>query len=423
MDMKRILQALDTTSTKPVEGADNMSKFLSIIDKNDVEIIKEEIDNNKTLNEGANPHKVSLPVQMAMQHYAKPAVEKKPSLLKKYFAEAEEVQQQELLKKQNQLAMYSRKIANRVLETSKIKEARLAPDQLAKLMQYKQQNAKPVQPQSASIEPLSPEKQAEVDSWAQDLKKHFDTRTTTGRHVKREPIKHVEPKPAEPAPVENPGIDMDKLSLPEAQALLAKMNHLIRTMEKVEQLSIRAEKFPGGLTPGLQADLELELPTPRNAKEYDDAIEVWDRKLEKLQQFISMKRATWAKKKTPVYENEGQRDEKTIQQEINALSKERSKVEYALQKVKEITKEIKYDDTAGSIISRVRALANSGINIDEADLKYAEQDVFEAERALESAVYGLEQAFEDAVRSVQNQIDELESEVDEIHWNRKYGRE
>ena len=89
MDMKRILQALDGASTKPVEGANDMSKFLRIIEKNDVTVIREEINNNAVLNEGANPHKVTLPVQMAMQHY-QPAVEKKsksPSLLERYFQE------------------------------------------------------------------------------------------------------------------------------------------------------------------------------------------------------------------------------------------------------------------------------------------------------------------------------------------------
>jgi hypothetical protein len=102
MDMKRILQALDNSSTKPVEGADDIKKALSIV------------------TEGANPHKVALPVQMAMQHYSKPIVTaEKKSLLKKYFAEtedriAEELAEEQELKSQR-LKMYSQEIANRVL--------------------------------------------------------------------------------------------------------------------------------------------------------------------------------------------------------------------------------------------------------------------------------------------------------------------
>ena len=59
--MKRILQAMDGVATKPVVGANDMAKFLSIVDKNaSVQLLQE-----------GNPHKVSLPVQMAMQHYQK----------------------------------------------------------------------------------------------------------------------------------------------------------------------------------------------------------------------------------------------------------------------------------------------------------------------------------------------------------------
>jgi hypothetical protein len=103
MDMKRILQALDTASTKPVEGANDMKKFLSVV------------------TESANPHKVALPVQMAMQHYQVPKAEPviptvtKSLLLKKYFEESEEVEAQALAEKRERLRMYSQTIAERVL--------------------------------------------------------------------------------------------------------------------------------------------------------------------------------------------------------------------------------------------------------------------------------------------------------------------
>jgi len=99
MDMKRILQALDNASTKPVEGANDIKKALSIV------------------TEGANPHKVALPVQMAMQHYQSPVIKETPkqSLLKQYFQEAEEVVAEELLEKKERLRMYSKQIAERVL--------------------------------------------------------------------------------------------------------------------------------------------------------------------------------------------------------------------------------------------------------------------------------------------------------------------
>ena len=104
MDMKKILQAMDGVSSAPVEGSNDMKKFLSVI------------------TEGANPHKVALPVQMAMNHYQTPKEPKvkKESLFKKYFAEAEEQVTAELEAEQaireQRIKQYARKIANRVLE-------------------------------------------------------------------------------------------------------------------------------------------------------------------------------------------------------------------------------------------------------------------------------------------------------------------
>jgi hypothetical protein len=97
MDMKKILQALDTASSKPVENSSDMKKFVSIV------------------TEGSNPHKVALPVQMAMQHYqeTKPV---KESTLRKYFVEAEEVINQKQEEKHQLMTMYAQRIAKRVLE-------------------------------------------------------------------------------------------------------------------------------------------------------------------------------------------------------------------------------------------------------------------------------------------------------------------
>lgn len=98
MDMKKILQAMDGVSTKPVEGASDMSKFMSIV------------------TEGANPHKVALPVQMAMQHYSKPVEKKQPktSMIGKYFAEAEELINAKQEEKKTHLRQYASMIAERV---------------------------------------------------------------------------------------------------------------------------------------------------------------------------------------------------------------------------------------------------------------------------------------------------------------------
>jgi hypothetical protein len=124
MDMKRILQALDGASSKPVEGADSMKKFLSV------------------MTEGANPHKVSLPVQMAMQHYQAvepaPVVERKPSLLNKYFQEVEQEISEQHASRQQLIKQYSQTIAERVL----IKEAANPAQQAAIAIAKKKKKVK-----------------------------------------------------------------------------------------------------------------------------------------------------------------------------------------------------------------------------------------------------------------------------------------
>jgi len=108
MDMKRILQAMDDVATKPVEGGNDMKKFLQVV------------------TEGANPHKVALPVQMAMQHYSevktaapKPIKEVKKSamssLLQKYVVDAEEEILEDNAIRKEIISEQARRIADRVL--------------------------------------------------------------------------------------------------------------------------------------------------------------------------------------------------------------------------------------------------------------------------------------------------------------------
>jgi len=85
----------------------SLSKFLSIVDKNDVSI----------LSEGTNPHKVALPVQMAMQHYQQPKTKPQPRerLIDKYFVEAETEIMQRKEEKRALINQYAKTIAERVL--------------------------------------------------------------------------------------------------------------------------------------------------------------------------------------------------------------------------------------------------------------------------------------------------------------------
>jgi hypothetical protein len=101
--------ALQAQKTQPAPVQEGMDKFLSIVKKNDVSI----------LNEGANPHKVSLPVQMAMQHYqqCEPSTtsSNKTSLLKKYFHEVENEVNEQAKAKRHLVNQYASVIAERVM--------------------------------------------------------------------------------------------------------------------------------------------------------------------------------------------------------------------------------------------------------------------------------------------------------------------
>ena len=95
---------MDSVKTSaPIENTDSMKKFMSIV------------------TEGSTPHKVALPVQMAMQHYAKPVEEELtkhsagPSLLKQYMAEASAEKEAEQYTKATDLKMYAQKIAYKVM--------------------------------------------------------------------------------------------------------------------------------------------------------------------------------------------------------------------------------------------------------------------------------------------------------------------
>lgn len=107
--MKKILQALDGTPSKPVEGSPDMKKFLQVV------------------TEGANPHKVTLPVQMAMNHYQQPkTVEqvkevKKPNLSSKlyqYYEAAEQQFAESEIERKEIISEQARAIAERVKNKS-----------------------------------------------------------------------------------------------------------------------------------------------------------------------------------------------------------------------------------------------------------------------------------------------------------------
>ena len=98
MDFKNILAKLDDISSKPVDDINDMRKFVSL------------------MAEHAISSKVSLPVQMTMRHYTAPSVNtKKPSVLRQYIAEAEEIQVEKQSTRKKELNKKARIIAEKIL--------------------------------------------------------------------------------------------------------------------------------------------------------------------------------------------------------------------------------------------------------------------------------------------------------------------
>jgi len=114
-------RAMAQVNSAPVQE-NSLSKFLSIVDKNNVSM----------LSEGANPHKVALPVQMAMQHYQQHTEKPQPRerLIDKYFVEAETEITQRKEEKRALINQYAKTIAERVLmkESALVSEAPIAMD-------------------------------------------------------------------------------------------------------------------------------------------------------------------------------------------------------------------------------------------------------------------------------------------------------
>lgn len=86
----------------------------------------------------------------------------------------------------------------------------------------------------------------------------------------------------------------------------------------------------------------------------------------------------------------------------------------ALQDALQITKAIKYFDNHIEIINEIRELAEMH-GIDEKELKYHINKVYEAKNDLESAIFNLVEPFEDAVRSAQFDDEEDLDEMSNIN--------
>lgn len=129
-----------------------MSRFLSI------------------MNEGKSPHKVALPVQMAMQHYQTPvkqAINETSSVFKTYVALVENDIAEQRTEKQQLIRQYSQRIAEAVLMKERVVGGEVTPPGINRL------TGKPIEPQPAPSAPTD-------TSAVVPLGKRFDPRFKNG---------------------------------------------------------------------------------------------------------------------------------------------------------------------------------------------------------------------------------------------------
>jgi DNA repair ATPase RecN len=107
-------------------------------------------------------------------------------------------------------------------------------------------------------------------------------------------------------------------------------------------------------------------------------------------------------------------DVKGIKQKIVELSQEKEQLESAVNKAREITKNIKYERASYDIIVQLREVAEQ-VKINPREFQYYENAVMQAQSALESAVFELDDVFVDLYKNISNQLEELESQLSDLN--------
>jgi hypothetical protein len=106
-----------------------------------------------------------------------------------------------------------------------------------------------------------------------------------------------------------------------------------------------------------------------------------------------------------------------IQAQIAQLQPLADKLEYGPQAARDITKQIKYADTHMTIINELGALAEK-LGLNEKELDYYTNQVFDAKNNLESAVYETEEFFDDKYKEVAYKIEELEMDLQDLEYEK-----
>ena len=173
-------------------------------------------------------------------------------------------------------------------ESGEIVYEAIKPEQLSQLSQLKRDL------QQKSMQPPAPVDQDEIDAWERDFRSTHGTRT----FAQDNPVAEPEAQKADWRTLPRQGRNKVKTQL-------QKSNELISIGEKIVKLLDRAERFPGGLPPGIRSDVEnVESAFDGDNIDYDRMLEMYTKLVTELVNFVNMKRAVYRKPKTPRYESE-----------------------------------------------------------------------------------------------------------------------
>lgn len=243
MDMKKILQAMDGVSSKPVEGANDMKKFVSII------------------NEGSNPHKVSLPVQMAMQHYQQPEptqIEKKKYVkdgIRKFFREVETQTAEQIAADEQQKRQLINQYASVIAERVLMKEGKSARE---KWTAASNEREKKHADREAAQSKLPAEKRsgAAVDALEKHVNKSLTEKSTTEKQARTMAAAAHDPKFAKKLGIKTSvAKEFNK-----ADTGTKQLSNAMKHKKKVKENEIpdHSMGFTGGVGPGMQSNEPTE---------------------------------------------------------------------------------------------------------------------------------------------------------------------
>jgi hypothetical protein len=111
-----------------------------------------------------------------------------------------------------------------------------------------------------------------------------------------------------------------------------------------------------------------------------------------------------------------------LKKRLAEIEAKKDQMELAVKKARNATRDIKYNDIPGQIVSAITVLANE-VGVDERDLSYAVRQVTEKENELEQAIYELDDIFADMYRSLDGQASDLKWEIDDYETELRRSKE